>query len=150
MTWANPNFPNLPDFILFGQDSMGIDPLYLPVNSPFYSYAFNRAMGLVNNVIGGGIDYTLAVYNCAGHILLQITPDQTGRDFFMNARKEYALMKPAVGVVASSSDNGTSESLAVPDSIRQLTLGDLQFMKTYWGRSYLEYNQDFGDICGLS
>ena len=150
MAWANPNSPNLPDFILFGQNSMGIDPLYLPVDSPWYGYAFNRAMGLVINVVGSGIDYTLAVYNCAGHILLEIAPDQTGRTFFKDARDSYGLMKPTVGVVSSSSDDGTSESIAVPEALKQLTLGDLQFMKTYWGREYLAYSQDFGGIFGLS
>jgi|SRR6185312_7820034 len=151
MAWANPNAPNLPDFVLFVRDSMGIGVLLLPDNSPYFGYAFNQAMGLVLSIpTVGGIDYTLAVYNCGGHILIRITPDQTGRDFFIQARETYALLKPVSGVVNSSSDNGTSFSSSVSDALEQLTISDLQFFKTPWGREYLAFAQDFGGIWGLS
>ena len=151
MSWSNPNSPNLPDFILFAQNSMGIDPLYLPSTSPFFGYAFNQAMAVVNNLPANvGIEYTLAVYNCAGHILIKIAPDQTGRTYFQDARKTYGMLLLSAGVVQSASDESTSESLAVPDAVRQLTIGDLQFLKTPWGRDYLSYAQDFGGIFGIS
>lgn len=262
--WANPTSPNLPDFMLFVQYSMGIDPLYLPqtiaapaapaltagaagtlptepvyvwvtylsvygettpsaaasisvtgptgsvvvaspaaaVNaigyniyaasaaggevlqnvspvaigaayeiaalatgtaappainttpSPFMGYAFWRAMGLAIRMPCSGIDYTLAVYNCGGHILISTAPDQPGRSkedgSFTQARVGYELLKLSAGMVQSTSDNGTSTSLAVPDALKQLTLSDLGFMKTPYGREYIAYNQDFGDVFGIT
>ena len=155
--WANPNTPNLPDYTLFVQNVMGINTTYLPADSPFLGYAFNRALQLVINVptLLGGIEYTLAVYNCAGHIQLTITPDQivngTSYTFFQNQRAALNLLQPVLGLVDSSSDGGTSTTNAVPDAMRQLTIGDLGFMRTVWGRAYLEYQQDFGPtVWGLS
>lgn len=150
MSWSNPTSPNLADFVLFCQDVMDINPLFLPADSPFPGYALTQALELVIRMPRGGIGYTLAVYNCAGHILLKIAPDQPGRPFFTDARAGYGLLKPSVGVVASSSNNGTSTALAVPDALRQLTLGDLDFMKTPFGREFVAFNQDFGDVFGLT
>jgi len=167
MTWVTPGTPNLPDYTLFVSGVMGIDPLYLPPDSPFLGYAFYRALQLVIDIptrpwswnwppvpLNGGIEYTLAVYNCAGHIQLVITPDQvvngTAYDFFKRQRIDNQLLQTVVGLPASTSDEGTSVTNAVPDAMRQLTIGDLGFMKTYWGRSYLEYAQDFGGVWGLS
>ena len=156
MSWSNPDSPNLPDYALFVQNVMGIDPLYLPSTSPFLGYALDRAVALVVppgrlcRAPSGGVDYTLAVYNCAGHVQFKITPDQTGRDFFLCERRKFDLLKPSYGVVTSTSDDGTSVTLATPDALRNLTLGDLDFIKTPWGRDYLAYAQDFGGIWGLS
>lgn len=153
MSWSNPNAPNLPDFVLFARNAMGVAPEYLPADSPFFGYAFNQALNLVltgNGAIAGN-DYTLAVYNCAGHILLRITPDQSGRTFFAEQVKKYGLDKLSAGMVASASDTGTASTIAVPEALKELTLGDLNFMKTPWGRAYLSYAQDYGpSVWGLS
>ena len=155
--FANPNAPNLPDFVLFIQGVMAINPLFLPSDSPFPGYALNRARALVIRVpvfVCAGIEYTLAVYNCAGAILVRTTPDQAMRSTepgsFTWLRNKYGLDKPSFGVVSSTSDEGTSVSLAVPDALKQLTLGDLQFLQTPWGREFLSYNQDFGGVFGIS
>lgn len=156
MTWANPNTPNIPDYTLFLADGVGIDPVYLPPSSPFIGYAFNQAMGLVINIptLNSGIDYTRAVYNCAAHIQMEITPDQqvsgVPYTFFKDSRKVYDLLLPTSGLVQSTSDEGTSTTFAVPDALAQLTLHDLDFMKTPWGRRYLAFLQAFGGIWGLS
>jgi hypothetical protein len=159
--WANPNVPNLPDYILFVSGTMGINTVYLPVDSPFLEYAFNRALGRVfNNASGpyqgwavappvGGIEYTLAVYNCAGHIQIMISPDQVGPDgtsydYFNKMREDGKLLHQSVGLTAASSDQGTAFTYAVSDAMRQLTISDLDFMTTWWGRQYLAYAQDFG------
>lgn len=137
--------------MLFVQDSMQIDPILLPDDSPYYGYAFNQAIATVLSVPScGGIDYTLAVYNCGGHILLRITPDQPQRTFFQDTRGKYAMLQPSVGVVQSASDDGTANTIAVPKALQELTIGDLGFMKTPWGREYLSYAQDFGGIWGLT
>jgi hypothetical protein len=154
--WANPSTPNLPDYTLFVSGVMGINTLYLPADSPFLDYALHRALGIVLIVPTiSGYDYTLAVYNCAGHIQVEITPDQivngTSRQFFADKRKEYGLLMPSFGVVQTSSDQSSSTTLAVPDGLAQLTIQDLGFMKTPWGREYLAYAQDYGPtVWGLS
>jgi hypothetical protein len=151
--FADPNTPNLADFLLFCENFVGINPLILPSNSPFYGFALNQALGLV--IRGrGGIDYTLAVYNGGAHILIRIAPDQPGRSkevgSLHNMRVKYNLDKPvAAGVVAASSDQGTSMTLAVSDSLKQLTLTDLNFMKTPYGQEMLARNQDFGGVIGV-
>lgn len=135
---------------------MGVDPLYLPANSPFLGYAFNRALDIVFSVpTVSGYDYTLAVYNCAGHIQIKITPDQVvdgvQRQYFLGKRKEFLLLQPVNGTVSSTSDQGSSTTFAVPEGLENLTIQDLDFMKTFWGREYLAYAQDYGPtVWGLS
>lgn len=154
--WANPNTPNLPDYISFVYGVMGVDPLYLPADSPFFGYALRRALNIVLLVpTVASDDYTLAVYNCAGHIQIKITPDQVvdgvQRQYFLGKRQEYQLLQPVSGVVTSSSDQATSVTNTNPEGLSNLTIQDLDFMKTLWGREYLAFMQDFGPtVWGLS
>jgi hypothetical protein len=128
-----------------------VPPTVNTANSPWLSWAFNRAMNLVLNVAGGTTDYVLAVYNCAGHTQLAITPDNPGYTYFETQRATLKLDAPSAGVVASASDTGTASTLAVTDAIAQLTIGDLGFFKSKWGRAYLAYAQDYGPtVWGLS
>jgi hypothetical protein len=151
MAWVNPNAPNLPDYILFVQQAMAIDPLYLPSNSPLFQWTLDKALALVIQVpCAASADYTLAVYNCAGHLLLETAQDQPGRDYFNKTRADLGLNHFSAGVVASTSDQSTSTSLATSDALHQLTIGDLGFLRTLYGRAYLSYNQDFGGLWGLS
>jgi hypothetical protein len=155
MAWVNPAAPNLPDFTSFVQDSMGVPVSALPASSPWFGYAFNQAMALVIQVATvTAIEYVLAVYNCGGHILIRITPDQPGQSYFQTLRGPGAggfnLSGFTSGIVSGSSDQGTSQTLVVPEGFKNLTFGDLDFVKTPWGRQYLSYAQDFGTIWGLS
>lgn len=150
MPWDNPTSPNLPDFIEFVQNMVGVDPLYLPADSPFYGYALAQAQRFTIRALGGP-GYTLAVYNAGAHILLTIAPDQTGRTWFRDQRATFGLNKPvSSGLVQSTGDDGTSVTLAVPDALRNLTLGDLMMFRTPWGQEALAYNQDFGSVFGIS
>ena len=151
--WATPNTPNLADYTLFVTQNMEISTVYLPSNSPFLSYAFNAAINTVLNIQTTlpGVVYTVAVYNCAGHIQLMITPDQTGYTFFQDYRKNNNMLLPSFGVVQSSSDEATSVTNAVPDGLKNLTIQDLNFMLTPYGRTYLTFAQSFGPtVWGLS
>jgi hypothetical protein len=150
--------PTLAGFLTFLADFVGIPSAYLPANSPFPQFALDQAQRFViraHQRFGGGPDYTLAVYNAATHILITIAPDQPGRaneeGSFTRMRRDAGLNKPdAAGVVTATSDNGTSTTLATPDALRQLTLTDLNFMKTTFGQSALAFNQDYGPIFGVS
>jgi hypothetical protein len=151
MSWSNPNAPNLPDFLLFLADSVQIPATALPANSPWPGYAFNRAINIVMTVpTMPGLEYTMAVYNCATHILIRIAPDQPMQTYFASLRDSFKIPAASSGVIASTSDEGTSNSFSVPPNLTNLTVGDLDFFKTPWGREYLSYAMDFGCIVGLS
>ncbi|MDE2105052.1 MAG: hypothetical protein KGL39_47880 [Patescibacteria group bacterium] len=120
-------------------------------SSPWPDYAFNQASALVLNIpTVTAIEYVLAVYNCGGHILLRITPDQSGQTYFQDQRKAFLILDARPGVIAASSDESTSQTFQVIENFKNLTVGDLNFYCTPWGREYLSYQMDFGAICGLS
>lgn len=151
MAWTDPNSPNLADFTSFVTDSMAIPVSALPTNSVWIGYAFNQAMDLVFGPPWiSGLSYTLAVYNCAGHLLLFITPDQTGQTYFADARAQFDLLSFRPGAIDASGDQGTNSAFATPEQLRSLTVGDLDFLKTPWGRAYLAYAMDFGPIGGIT
>lgn len=121
--------------------------------SPWPIYALQGALDRVILPPPGmaGIEYTLAVYNCGGHLLLTMIPPQPGQPQFPEIRHKLGLEVGNFGVVQSASDQATSTSLAVPDALKQLTLDDLGFTQTIYGRRYLAYNQDFGpNIFGIT
>jgi len=88
--------------------------------------------------------YVLAVYNFAADRLVNYAPDQTGQTYFTNLRSTLNLNTLSVGVVASTSDNGTSVTMLNPDQLKGLMLSDLQALKTPWGRQYVQIAQKFG------
>ncbi len=161
--FVNPNQPNLPDFLDFLSTSVQIPSVALPDDSPFPGYALAQAIELVlqppspwtRSPPSGGILYTLAVYNCATHILFVITPDQEGQTYFATMRGPapggFNLNAPSSGIVVSSSDNGSAATLAQPTWGAGLTVTQLGFFKTPWGREYLGFIQSYGpSIVGLT
>lgn len=152
MSWSTPTSPNLADFLIFIANQMDIGPAYLPSNSPWPQYALNSALAQVNDTASAidGLSYTIATYNCAAHLLLLITPDQPNQTFFRDKRQALGMLKMLPGVTQSSSDQGTSDTFAVPEQLRNLTFSDLDFMRTHYGRAYLGYCQAYGEVSGLS
>lgn len=147
-----PNQPNILDFLAFIRYSVGISNAALPGTSPWPQYALTQAL---STVIAAplGILYTLAVYNCATHLLFSIAPDVAGQNYFASARsnKGYDIIQPSTGLVAGSSDESTSVSLASPDWAKRLTVAQLGLYKTPWGRAYLAWAQAAGpSIVGLT
>ena len=161
--FVTPNTPNVTDFTTFIETSVQIPTAALPTNSPWIGYAFNQAMAIANvppSTIPG-IVYTLAVYNGATHILFLITPDQVGQTYFSDARSNlasenfpqggFSLNLPQVGTVTSTFDQGTGTTLTTPEWAKGLTIGQLGFMQTVWGRDFLSYLQSYGpNIVGVT
>lgn len=165
-----PNRPNIIDFWFWLQTNVSIPEAALPASSPYPQYALWQALDLVLNDTGYGprgkwqqwgdpnypsnhygISYTLAVYNCATALLFDIAPDQAGQNFFTAKRAEFSLVQPSTGLVSAASDVTTSSTLASPDWAKKLTIDQLNFMRTPWGRSYLQYNQKMGpSVWGLT
>jgi hypothetical protein len=152
--------PTLAGFQAFIAGVMGIDPLYLPPDSPAIGWAYtvalmdvNPDLALIGSPSGAPMQtsmYALAVYNLAGDNLINFAPDQPGRTYFAELRKSMGISAFAAGVVTSASDSGTSDSLAVSDALHNLTLGQLQNLKTPYGRQYLALAQNAGTMWGLA
>ena len=153
MAFANPTTPNLADFNLFLTDQVGISSTVLPSTSPYPGYALDQAIDLVPCLPPAGILYTLAAYNGATHILFAITPDQEGQTFFATMRSAagYGLVLPSTGLVVTTFDQGTGATLAQPKWADGLTIDQLDFFKSPYGRYYLAYLQKSGPtIVGLT
>lgn len=154
--FATPATPNLADFLSFLSSQVQIPVAALPANSAWPGYALNGALGLV--LCGPNVPvpfYSIACYNCATHLLFKIAPDQTGQTYFATKRaagvEGFNLVQPSSGLVSSASDESTSVSNVNPDWAKSLTVGQLDFMRTPWGRDYLSFQQSYGPtIWGLS
>lgn len=92
------------------------------------------------------------------HLTYPVTPNpgaivQTGTvgfNLFNSLRKRWNIDSFVAGVIDSSHDESTGESIAVPDSLRQANISDLQNLKTPYGRLYLSYAQKYGRLWGMS
>lgn len=168
------NPPTLTDFLAWVRAVMGIPVIYLPDAAPALSYAFWTAMAIVNpafQCIGSpapgsppNLIYTQMVYNLAGDRLLNWAPDvqppptppfKIGEDgqpigYFQYLRQDMNINGFVPGVITASADESTSESLQVVDGLKTLTVGQLQNLKTPWGRTYIGYAQDYGTLWGLT
>lgn len=218
--YQTPGTPNLADFTTFVFSSMGVPASALSASSPLLQNVLNRALELTPTYARAPDIYTDAVYNCAGHLLVEIAQDQiatvtasfldntmtvtaiaagtivpgmqivgvtaddpppvvqsygtgtgglgdyavtlgasissvsfTLRGAFwarLRGPQGYKLSSFAPGVVQSTSDETTSVAFMVSDAFKNLTLYDLQFMNTPWGRAFLGYCQNFSPIWGLT
>jgi|SRR6185312_870870 len=69
---------------------------------------------------------------------------------FQTMRLRYQLNTFAPGLVATGADQGTSVGLDNPDWLKGLTIADLDYIKTPWGRHYQAIAMRVGTIWGLS
>lgn len=141
---------------------MGISTSVLPSDSPVIGVAYQVAWDTTSpwlNICSPN-EYTLAVYNLAGHNVIVFAPDQPdappvpGSDppqpYFAFTRKELKVNAWTPGVVTSTSDEGTSVSLLNPDFMKTFGMKDMTLLKTPWGRQYMEFAQRIGPLWGLS
>ena len=153
--------PTLAGFGWFITNIMGINAIYLPVDAPVIGWSLAVALDIVNPALRGigncvpGLPatniYTVAVYNLAGSTLVNLAPDEEGRTYFAKLREKLGIDEFTPGVVSSTGDSSTSESLLNPDFMKGLTLANLAQLKDPWGRAYLQIAQRAGPtIWGLS
>lgn len=155
--------PNLTDFLAFLRGVVGIETAYLPDNSMAVVYAFQTAMATVSPDLVAipsfpvtpqnpqpWTTYAVAVYNLGADRVINFAPDQDGRTFFADMRKDLGINTFRAGVVASSGGTGNSQSTLNPEFMKGLTMGDLQNMKTPYGREYLNIAQQIGPLWGLT
>jgi hypothetical protein len=144
MTVSPPSLAGLQDFIA---NMMGIPtsalPLDAPVISDSYDYSISVTNALLQSVVPGPL-YALAVYNLAGDYIVNYAIDQNGQVYFAELRKTLNINAPYPGVVQAASDEGSSVSMMVPKFYDDLTLNDMQLLRTPWGRNYLAIAQRVG------
>jgi hypothetical protein len=139
-------------------------PVYaLPLNSPVILMTLaiseeivNPALKFVSSPPMSSLGYTgpaiydLAVYNLAADFLINFAPDQPGQTYFSDARFTFGCNKFVAGVISESHDETTGESILNQEFMKNLTLSDLQRLKTPWGRQYLMFAQSYGPLWGVS
>lgn len=157
--------PTFPGFQGWVYRVMGVPVEWLPTDSDAFFYAYNTAVATVNDwfeCIPGPI-LANATYNLAGHLLITWAPDITTTPpypykvvdgvpygYFEWIRKQNNVLGFTTGTVSSSSDEGTSVALVVPEQAKNMTLDQLQLMSTPYGRSYLGIAQKIGTQWGIS
>ena len=149
--------PTIGGFISFIQNVMGIKPQYLPPGAPVIQAAFDVAMAVVNPSFAlvpvgtaGDSIYSLAVYNLAGDNLINFAPDQEGFTYFQDLRTSFGCNSFRAGVVQTGGDEGTQAAIIPPEWAQMLTMADLQYIKTPYGRQYMSFAQRFGTLWGSS
>lgn len=144
--------PTPEGFLAFLRNTVGITVAQLPDNDIQIGYAYSISLETVLCAIktASPLIYMLSVYNLATDLLINWANDQLGQTFFTGLRTQFSLNSFVAGVISSSADESTSESLIVPDSLSGLTIGQLQNLKTPYGRQYLSWAQMYGTNWGLS
>lgn len=151
--------PTLAGFIAWTRSAMGITTDILPDDSVWFVYAYNVAIDIVDPrmcAVSPTI-YMLAVYNLGGSNLINFAQDgpdapiyKKNLPFFEYFRDKWNILGPVSGVVSSAADQGTATGLEVPQALKDLTLADLAYLKTPWGRQYLAFAQQQGSMWGLT
>ena len=94
--------------------------------------------------------YVTAIYNLAASLVINFAQDQSGRKFFEKLRAKFNINGFVSGVIQSSSDEGTSNTMVVQNAAQEFTLLNLQQLKDPYGRRYLSLIQSAGPLWGLS
>jgi hypothetical protein len=151
--------PTLAGFQAFITTNMQIPTTVLPADSVYIGYAYEVAIAFVSHQLKvvSAISYTLAVYNLAANNLITYAEDlpdapifKDDLPFFAFQRKRFGISAFIGGVITGSGDNGTSQSLEVVESLKNLTLLDLNALNTPWGRTYLMFAGQIGSLWGAS
>jgi hypothetical protein len=151
--FIEPGTPNVTDYTAFLRGNVGIPVADLPDDSMWITATLAIAVGQVNLALTCTVQpmYCLACYNLAADRLINFAVDLPQRSYFADLRKQLGVTVFAAGLVSSSSDAGTSQSLEVIEAAKKMTLTDLQLAKTPYGRTYMGIAQSYGPtVWGLT
>jgi hypothetical protein len=143
---------------------MGVPNEVLPAVSnqldPSYNIYVETAFEISQATVNVYLDivpviYTQAVYNLGGDILVNTAQDISTLDppnntYWSDLRQSFGLGNFMVGIINAANDIDTSAASLVPLGLQNLTLADLQNLKTPWGRQYLMLAQSVGSMWGLT
>lgn len=145
--------PTIEGFIAFVHNVMGV-----PAGAQPDDTTCENAFGLAQDLAFPEIRrvstrlYRSAVYNLAASFLVQMAPDAENSSpphFWQNLRNKLGISGFAPGIIQSSSDNGTSQTWAIPEGFKNLSLADLDALKNPWGRAYIAIAQQYGTLWAL-
>lgn len=161
--------PTLAGFQAWVTNVAGVPSAAIDTTNAIYeTYAYNTAVAIVNPAFQSmpGPIYLEMVYNLAMDRLVNWCPDVTpptpyvpgpgqpanpdGLGFFAYLRVQFKVNAFIAGVIQAAGDEGTNETLLVPDQFKNITVSQLQNLKTSWGKVYLGYAQDYGTNWGLT
>jgi hypothetical protein len=146
---------SLAGFTSWVYNVMGVPETALPSDSQSLTFAYCFAIAVVNQALRcvPGPLYLAAVYNLGGDNLInyaQDTDSTTPKGFWADLRLQFKITPFVAGVISSTSDQSTAESLEVIEAAKGFLLSDLQNLKTPYGRAYLAIAMKFGSLWGLT
>jgi hypothetical protein len=154
--------PTFTGYQAFLTNIVGVPADQMPVdvdpNAVQFSYDFSLNMTYwwllaVPSQITSPSIYATAVYSLGADTLINYAPDIPGSSdptYWSDLRDSFNINNFVGGVINFSSDQSTSQGIAVSDFLKSMTLGDLQNLKTPWGRMYLSIAQNIGTLWGIS
>ena len=152
-------FPSLDGYTTWIGDIMGVpdDVMNSAVFDPYIGLSLNMASEIVNMYldIASALLYTQAVYNLGADIIVNIAQDDPNlpppdNTYWTTLRQSLGVNNFIPGFINAANDEDTSAALLVPLGLQNLTLADLQNLKTPWGRAYLQIAQSVGSMWGLT
>lgn len=152
--------PTVGGFASFVQNVMGCPTADMPSNTQLQTaldYASQWVPEFLSSLSGGPAVnattnnyYVSTVYNWAGSLLIQYQQDASGQNFFSRARTTFGITNWVPGAIQSTSDEGTSQAMALGDGMKNLGFVEMQRAKDPYGRSALEVMQSIGPLMGLT
>lgn len=160
--------PTLGGFQQFLTSAVGVPVNALPTDSPVPGWAYDFALDFVNcglqgvpSQSGSWTLYAIAVYNLAADTLINWMQDTVppvatipGTEppvgYWTYLRQTFGMNNFVAGVVQSTNDQGTGASYMVPKTFEGYTIGNLQNLKTPYGRQYLAIASSWGTLWGLT
>jgi hypothetical protein len=150
-------YPTLPGYLRWIRDIMSVPPIVLPDNSPYIELSYDLSLEIVNMYIlcASPVVYTQAVYNLGADYLVQMAQDNPNltppdNTYWTDLRASLGINSFLPGLVNQAADQGTSAGLQLLASMENLTIADLQQLKTPWGRVYLGLAQSVGSMWGIT
>lgn len=135
---------------------MEVPVVVLPNNSQYLEMSYDIALEIVNRFLNVVPNlYTIAVYNLGGDFLVNIAQDNStlqppNNDYWANLRSTLSINSFIPGLINATNDEDTSAALLTPLGLQNLTIADLQTLKTPWGRVYMGIAQSVGSMWGLT
>ena len=155
-----PGDPTFSGFQWFVSTIMGVPGASMPP-SDWLQIAYDEAVNLTYWALDTVPSqpttpsiYAFAVYNLGCALLLEYAQDDQTTvppgTFWTNLRNSLNINAFSFGLITSASDQGTAESMYIPNAIKNMTLMDLQLAKSPWGRKYLMIIGQWGYVWGIT
>lgn len=128
----------------------------LPVNLVVGSVFDTVVAGATPAGYNGSVEATVLTGNSFTYALsvnpgAETVPGTYAATFFADLRAKWNVNAISTGVVSETHDESTGSSFVVPEQFKDLTLTDLQNLKTPYGRAYMAFAQKYGQtLWGLT